>query len=274
MSYKRIALVTLLAVFGYVNPAHAITASLSAGTNINPSTGTADGGTFTTQPYTNTTTFNSVTPTTTTSSCGNKCTTTNYTFNATFNDPSAPTLTYSWSNQSTATGTLTGIKSNDNYAPPNPNGQKINQTQAPSNNKSAYPAVWASSPITITSTKLLNYVGINWGYADQYNQIAFYNTNVSANPIATFTSTDFFGSPLPNPEGSTYADFVSSNNNEFFNKIVLTDTGTTGFETDNYAVRVAPAPSQLSGIVALALMGGWSLFNHNRKLKQKQLVIK
>ena len=44
--------------------------------------------------------------------------------------------------------------------------------------------------------------------------------------------------------------------------------------SEQYSVRVAPVPSQTSGLVALGLMGGWSLFNHNRKLKQKQLVIK
>ena len=266
MICKRVVFVTLLAVFGYVNPAHAITATLSAGTSINPDSGAADGGTFTTQPYTTTTTFNSVTPTSTTSGS-----TTTYTYTTTPSNSSAPTLTYTWTNAGT-----TSIRS-DQYAPPPPNGKTINQTVAATgNNTSKYLAVFSGSPVTITSSKLLNYIGIDWGYADQYNQIQFYNTNVSTTtPIASFVSTDFFGSPLPNPEGSTYADFRSTNttsrtSNDFFNKIVLTETSSgSGFETDNYAVRVAPAPSSTCGIIALGAMGAWNLFRSKRKQRDQ-----
>lgn len=267
MAYKRIALVTLLAVFGYVNPAHAITANLSVGSVTNPNTGTKDGGSFTTTPYTNTTTFNSATPTTSA-----KGGVTTYTYTPTFSDPSAPTLTYTW----TSAGT-TSIRS-DQYAPPPPNGSVINQTPASTtNNTSKYLATFQNAPVTITSSKLLNYFGVDLGYVDAGNQLQFYNTNVSTTtPIKTFSATDLFGSPLPNPEGSSYVNFVSDNNsNDFFNQIVITEVNSgAGYETDNYAVKVAPAPSEFSGLVALGLMGGWSLFNHNRKLKQKQLVIK
>lgn len=268
MSYKRIALVTLLAVFGYVNPAHAITANLSVGTATNPNTGTVDGGSFTTTPYTNTTTFNSATPTATPCT-GKNCTpATTYTYTPTFSDPSAPTLTYTWTSDGT-----TSIRS-DQYAPPPPNGNVINQTPAATgNNPSKYLATFQNAPVTITSSKLLNYFGVDLGYVDAGNQLQFYNGTTL---IKTFSATDLFGSPLPSPEGSSYVNFVSNNNsNDFFNKIVITELNSgAGYETDNYAVKVAPAPSQASGLVALGLMGGWSLFNHNRKLKQKQLVIK
>ncbi len=261
---KRVAFFALLAVVAQVNPAHAITPNLSVGSATNSSTGTVDGGSFTTTPYTDTTTFNSATATATPCT-GKSCTPANtYTYTPTFSDPSAPTLTYTW----TSAGT-TSIRS-DQYAPPPPNGQAINTTAAASgNNTTKYLAVFQNAPVTITSSKFLSYFGMDLGYVDADNQLDFYNGSTLLN---TFTGSQLFGSTN---QGSSYVDFVSNNtSSDFFNKIVITEPGGTGFESDNHAVKVAPAPSQVSGILALGLMGAWQFYKGNRKQKQKQLAIK
>ena len=256
--FSRRVIFVMLSVFGYVIPANALTANLSVGTATNPDTGTKDGGSFTTTPFTSTSTFNTGKGTLTTTGTGAA------TVNTYIPNNAGNTLTYTW------TGTATAIK-NDQYAPPPPNGNASNTTAASTtNNTSLYLAVFSGSPVTITSTKLLNYIGIDWGYADAGNQIDFYNGTTL---LKTYTSASLYGGTVPNPESSSYINFVADNGNDLFNKIVLSETSTSGFETDNYAVKVAPVPSSTFGLLALGAMGAWEFCKANRKSKQKQQAI-
>ncbi len=264
---KRVALFTLLTVVAQVNPAHAITFSFERGTNIDPNTSRADGGTFTTQRYTNTVDFNS----------GNTTNSLGLTF-------TGLTGTVGTTTQGGSGNRIEDKTTYGDYAPPyqtNPNVPPPYYANQPgtttTSNPSKFLIVDGANPVTITSNKLLNYMGLDWGYADSNNSISFYNTTTTTpnTAIATFTASQIFGTDQSDPanQRAAYIDFTSTDTargSDFFNQIVLNEAnpGQTGFETDNYSVRVAPAPSQVSGILALGAMGAWNLRRGNRKPKQ------
>jgi hypothetical protein len=74
--------------------------------------------------------------------------------------------------------------------------------------------------------------------------------------LATFSATTVFGATNSNNGSNAYVNFFASNSGEYFNKIVFTETGGGGFETDNHAYRQAvPEPYPLPVLVGLVALG-------------------
>ncbi len=261
MSTSKILFVTLLAVVGYVSPAHAISVNLSSGTAINPNTKAADGGTFSTLGQTTTLDFN--TGSATQSSSGGKTPT--YTNTYTSNG-----ITFTW--QGTAQTPKTAIK-NDQYAPPGP--PPANQA-----NSSNYLAVFSDESVKITLSSKFGYYGLDWGFADANNQIDFYSGGTAGTKVGSFCSgctttgvTNIAAlAPGNGTEPSSYVNFNAQTTSDTFDTIVITDIGSTGFETDNHTFRTkaVPVPSSTFGLLALGAMGTWEFCKFNRKPKQKQ----
>lgn len=222
--------------------AHAVTANLSSGSATNLTTGATDGGTFSTIPGTTTIDFNSVTNPTPTTTGSGKNAVNSYKF-------TSGIVTYEWTTTGSTVAT-TAIKQ-DQYAPPGPAGVK---------NNSKYLAVFAE-PVTITFSQPLGYFGLDWGFADTTNTIAFYKNSNDTNASTTFTCANVFPSSTcsgaDSAQSSSYVDFTANNANDTFSKIVLSNGSGTGFETDNHAhrVRVPFGFSPGLGILGLGALG-------------------
>ena len=147
-----------------------------------------------------------------------------------FNDGTAPTtgpVQFSFENGISTSSGQTGIY-NDVWAPAGPDGER---------NQSNYLAVFQGNKVTIDTTREMNYFGINWGAISPGNEFSFYNgdqlvksfTTADVNPIAPVKVSH------QNDEGSGFIHFYADTANETFNKIVVSQTGGGGFESDNYS---------------------------------------
>ncbi|HLH02394.1 MAG TPA: PEP-CTERM sorting domain-containing protein [Bryobacteraceae bacterium] len=120
--------------------------------------------------------------------------------------------------------------------------------------KATYPETFSGYTVTINPS--VNYFGLWFSALDAGNQLSFYRDNTL---LYTFTPADFIrlvgncpgsgfcGNPNANFQGGdngqqyAYLNFYDSNGT--FNKIVFSETGGGGFESDNHAVGLlASAP--------------------------------
>jgi hypothetical protein len=156
----------------------------------------------------------------------------------------------------------------DVWAPAGSNGEV---------NDGKYLAVFNGDQVTITLEKTLNYFGIDWGAISPGNVFSFYKDNTliksftteDVNPVAPIKASQHGG------EGNGYLHFYSDGLLDNFNKIVITQTGGGGFESDNHSFKVGtgrftgfdpkttPEPGVTLGMLAV---GG--MFLHQRR-KQK-----
>lgn len=163
-----------------------------------------------------------------------------------FNSGSAPTTgfaKYTFQNNS-------GISSvrSDRWAPAGANGEV---------NDGKYLAVFQGDSVTIDLAKGLKYFGMDWGAISGGNVFSFYNGNQliksfstkDVNPVAPVKAAQHGG------EGNGYLHFYAENKNDIFNRIVITQTGGGGFESDNHSFNVAdprkvPEPTAVLGLMA------------------------
>jgi PEP-CTERM motif len=104
--------------------------------------------------------------------------------------------------------------------------------------------------IVIEFTEPMDYFGFLWGTPDALNKVEVFQNGTSLSVFA--------------PEaGGNFTNIFAQSSADYFNKIVLYDTGMTCcFETDNYAARAAsavPLPASLplfaSGLGVIGLLG-------------------
>ncbi|MBD3881850.1 PEP-CTERM sorting domain-containing protein [Phormidium tenue FACHB-886] len=162
----------------------------------------------------------------------------------------------------------------DMWAPVGPNGEK---------NTSTYLETYAGSNVVIDLASNLNYFGINWGAAHTGNIYSFYNGN---NLIRSFTTADIdkaggfatYSALHPGSneagaqqqangkyyQGNGYVHFYSEGKDDIFNRIVISQSGGGGFETDNHSFhkgndrfKDVPEPTMTLGLLAVG--GGWLL---------------
>ncbi|MDZ8261133.1 PEP-CTERM sorting domain-containing protein [Nostoc sp. ChiQUE01b] len=187
-----------------------------------------------------------------------------------FNNGQAPTTgfaKYSFEN-----GQHSSVKL-DQWAPAGANGEV--------NNNGNYLAVFNGDQVTIKLASSLNYFGIDWGAISSGNVFSFYNgdnliksfTTEDVNPVAPIHASQHGG------EGNGYLHFYSDSSNDIFNKIVITQTGGGGFESDNHSFHLGtdkftgfdpksvPEPSVTLGMLAV---GG--MFLRKRKNQKLQSV--
>lgn len=143
-----------------------------------------------------------------------------------FNNGVAPTsgfATYTFQNNSGSSSVRA-----DRWAPAGAAGEV---------NTSKYLAVFQGNEVTINLASTLNYFGMNWGAISPGNVFSFYKDNTliqsfsteDVDPVAPIRASQHGG------EGNGYLHFYSDSLEDNFNKIVITQTGGGGFESDNHS---------------------------------------
>ena len=194
-----------------------------------------------------------------------------------FNSGKAPTdgfAKYSFSNQGSS------VRS-DMWAPVGAAGEK---------NTSNYLEVFQGDNVIINLAKNLNYFGIDWGAAHTGNTYAFYNGDKlvhsfntkdidQAGGFATYSalhpgSNEAGAQQQQNGkyyQGNGYVHFYADGKDDIFNKIVISQVGGGGFETDNHSFREGsgkfnfttsvPEPGMVAGLMTV---GGFFLRQRRR----------
>jgi hypothetical protein len=161
----------------------------------------------------------------------------------------------------------------DMWAPVGANGEK---------NTSNYLETFQGSNVVINLAKNLNYFGIDWGAAHTGNTYAFYNGDKL---VQSFNTSDIDKAggfaiysklhPGSNEagaqkvdgryvQGNGYVHFASQSKSDVFNKIVISQVGGGGFETDNHSFHMGndkfkdvPEPALPVGLLTVG--GIWLL---------------
>ncbi len=200
-----------------------------------------------------------------------------------FNSGQAPTTGFA---KYSFSGNNSSVRS-DMWAPVGAKGEK---------NDSNYLAVFEGSDAIINLEKNLNYFGIDWGAAHTNNTYSFFNGD---NLVKSFTTKDIDlagGFALYSPlhpginedgakldpttnqynQGNGYVHFYSESSKDTFNKIIISQVGGGGFETDNHSFHAGtkgfdfPTTSVPEPGVALGLLAISGVFLRKRK-NQKTL---
>ncbi len=129
-------------------------------------------------------------------------------------------------------------------------------------NNSKYLAVFQGNNVTIDLESKVNYFGINWGAMSAGNTFSFYNGDTLLKSYSTETVAPLalIHAQQHGGEGNGYAHFSTSNASEMFNRIVISQVGGGGFESDNHSFNIAPITGKSvpePGILlGLATIGG------------------
>lgn len=181
-----------------------------------------------------------------------------------FNSGSAPTagmVQYSYQDNSGSSSVRKDV-----WAPAGAKGE-VNDT--------SYLAVFAGNAVTMNLQKSMNYFGIDWGAISPGNVFSFFKgdqlvksySTANVNPVAPVRAKQHGG------EGNGYLHFYADSAADIFDKIVITQTGGGGFESDNHSFhqgtgrfdfenpQSVPEPGMMIGLMAV---GGAAL------LKRKQ----
>ena len=189
-----------------------------------------------------------------------------------FNDGIAPTSGFAQFSFTKNDGTSSVRQ--DKWAPAGANGEV---------NTSNYLAVFKGDDVVIDLEKNLNYFGMNWGAISPGNKFSFYNGNSlvqsfltsDVDPVAPVKAQQHGG------EGNGYLHFYSTSAQDIFNKIVITQTGGGGFESDNFSFhegnkgfdfdkeinKSVPEPSFILGMLAV----GGMFLTQRKKQKSTEL---
>ncbi len=180
-----------------------------------------------------------------------------------FNSGSVPTsgfAQYSFANNSGSSNVRSDV-----WAPAGANGEV---------NTGSYLAVFQGNEVTIKLAETLNYFGINWGAISGGNVFSFFKDNQlvksisteDVNPLAPVRAAQHGG------EGNGYLHFYSESANDNFNKIIITQTGGGGFESDNHsfhkgsgAFTPVPEPSIVLGLMTA---GGSLLLKRKKQVAE------
>ncbi|MBK1813990.1 hypothetical protein JIN84_00010 [Luteolibacter yonseiensis] len=140
------------------------------------------------------------------------------------------------------------IKSADKFGGAgNPGGSKYSVQGA---------SLGAATTTTLTLVGQHAYFGFWWSAGDANNVLSFYNNNgVTDTLVAQFSTSTLLAAIAGSPEykGSPVTNYLNQNSAEAYafvnlfgssgntwNKIVFSNLGTSGFETDNHTDRVLP----------------------------------
>ncbi|MBW4485114.1 MAG: PEP-CTERM sorting domain-containing protein [Tildeniella torsiva UHER 1998/13D] len=120
-------------------------------------------------------------------------------------------------------------------------------------NKSNYLTAFSGTDVQIDLDTTHNYFGINWGSAHDGNVFSFYNGDslvqkfVYYNDGRTFSADEKttnvasalkeYGTKGNGGEYNAYFNFFADSSDDIFNKIVISQLGGGGFETDNHTFK-------------------------------------
>ncbi len=134
----------------------------------------------------------------------------------------------------------------DKWGPAGANGQV---------NQSKHLDVNAGNNVTITLDSKARYFGINWGAMSPGNTFSFYNGNTLIKSYSTETVAPLalLHAQQHGGEGNGYAHFSASEKSEMFDRIVISQVGQGGFESDNhsFSVQAVPEPGIMLGLAAI-----------------------
>ncbi len=156
-----------------------------------------------------------------------------------------------------STSLVTGGKVNDHGNPAGDNSQYMTITPV------GYKNSGATGSVTINFANAIDYFGMYWGSADNYNQISFYNGSTL---LATYGGGDLAGKAdgsWTGSEANFFANFYADPGQDF-TSVKLSATG-VAFESDNYAYKEAvPEPATILGTIGFGAFAAYS-----RKRKQQ-----
>jgi hypothetical protein len=166
-----------------------------------------------------------------------------------FNSGSAPTTgfaKYSFQSNNNASNVRADV-----WAPSGSNGE-VNQGN--------YLAVFSGNDVTIDLESKISYFGINWGAMSSGNTFSFYNGSslIKAYSTETVAPLASIHAQQHGGEGNGYAHFSASSASEMFDRIVISQTDSSGgFESDNHSFNITdptksvPEPGILLGLAAI-----------------------
>jgi hypothetical protein len=113
----------------------------------------------------------------------------------------------------------------------------------------------AGNDVTINLASKARYFGINWGAMSAGNTFSFYNGNTLIESFSTekVAPLALLHAKQHGGEGNGYAHFSATSKSEMFDRIVISQVGKGGFESDNhsFSVTAIPEPSFMLGLVAI-----------------------
>ncbi len=151
---------------------------------------------------------------------------------------------------------------------------------SPRDNKSKYLTAFAGTNVQIDLDTTHNYFGINWGSAHDGNVFAFYNGDSLVQKFVYYgdnrtfaadtkttnvaSALEAYGTVGNGGQYNAYFNFFADSSDDIFNKIVISQLGGGGFETDNHTFQAGaqgfnessesvPEPAMALGLV---LTGG------------------
>ncbi len=171
--------------------------------------------------------------------------------------------TFSSGDYSTTANSTTGIYS-DVWAPSGVKGEE---------NNSNYLAVFSNSSVSIQATggKTFNYFGFDAGALSSGNTIQFFNGDKKLLELDydAMTKDAPVAASQHGGQKNGFFEFFSQSNNDNFDKIVLSQVGGGGFESDNHTFRIdtgAHTTSVPEPGVVLGLVGVGGMFLRKRKI--------
>lgn len=145
------------------------------------------------------------------------------------------------------------------YVGANTNNARIIKDQwaptfsSPRDNTSSYLTAFKGTNVQIDLEATHNYFGINWGSAHDGNEFSFYNGDsliqrfVYYNDNRTFAASEkttnvasalkTYGTIGNGNEYNAYFNFFADSSSDLFNRIVISQMGGGGFETDNHTFK-------------------------------------
>jgi len=126
-------------------------------------------------------------------------------------------------------------------------------------NKSKYLQVFSGQDVVINFAETLNYFGINWGSESPGNTFSFFQGDTLIGSFG-IEDIDFEQVGSLSKQGTGYLDFRAESADDVFDKIVISQYGGGGFETDNHTFQAGtggfdaadvPEPGVVAGLLAL-----------------------
>ncbi|MGF1568446.1 MAG: PEP-CTERM sorting domain-containing protein [Nodosilinea sp.] len=149
---------------------------------------------------------------------------------------------------------------------------------APRDNKSSYLTSFKGTDVQIKLDSTHNYFGVNWGSAHDGNEFAFYNGDTlvhkfvyyndnrtyadSAKTTNVASALKTYGTVGNGNEYNAYFNFFADSSADLFDKILISQVGGGGFETDNHTFQAGtrgfnespesvPEPGMVVGLLAV-----------------------
>jgi hypothetical protein len=126
-------------------------------------------------------------------------------------------------------------------------------------NTSSYLQVFSGQDVVIELAETLNYFGINWGSESPGNTFSFFRGDQLISSFG-IEDIDFEQIGSLSNQGTGYLDFRAESADDVFDKIVISQYGGGGFETDNHTFRAGsggfdaadvPEPGMVAGLLAI-----------------------